>query len=87
MSTHANDVAHVIREAVIAYSAVASTSELHWTPNPEQGFPNRDGRLEFVAVPQDCFRGFRVTVEAITLDEAFALQDDFNEEARRRAAV
>ena len=75
MTVHASDVAVVIREALVAETMVGSVSEWRNTPNPDQGFKNRDGRYELVTIGRDCVRGFRVTIEAIPLEEAFDALD------------
>ncbi len=64
MTVHAGDVALVVQEALGASESVGDLS-LIATPNPTLGFPNRDGRYEYVCAGRDCVRGFHVTVEAI----------------------
>lgn len=79
MTTHASDVAVFIREAIEVCPSVGEPSAFHFEPDPEQSFPNRDGRHEFVVVAQDCFRGFRISVEVLETGEAFRLKDEYDD--------
>lgn len=73
MTIHANDIANTIRKALKdpAYNAQApSQSGILVTPNNENLYPNRDGKLTFDCVSRDYNRAFRITIEAIKVDDA-----------------
>lgn len=72
MSVHGDDIVITIRRALAAPELSAQASmqtDVRIHPNPEQGWKNRDGRLVFDCVGRDWIRAFRVTVEAIEIDE------------------
>lgn len=71
MSIHGDDVVIQIRKGLIAAHLAPSMTDVRHEPNPEQGWPNRDGTLQFDCVGRDCMRGFRVTVEVVDLDEVW----------------
>ena len=72
MSTHASDIAHRIYEALDQWGSVVEVTEPVTTrPNVAQTFPNRDGLIEMAVLPRDHMRSFRVTVEAVALDDYY----------------
>lgn len=77
MSVHASEIVGAIRAALagntedpFVRSVQAPTqSDLIVTPNPDQPWKNRDGKIEFDCVGRDWIRAFRVTVEAIPVQD------------------
>lgn len=69
MSVHASDVAWEVKAALDASGLVGEAEFVSNTPNPDAGFPNRDGSYEYVCQARDCMRGFRITVEAVSFEE------------------
>lgn len=75
MSVHGDDVVMAIRRGLLQYPTCESMTDVRIEPNPEQGWPNRDGRLQFDAVGRDWTRAFRITVEAIPTNKTGYLTD------------
>lgn len=80
MGVHGDDIVRAIRAALageisnpfVASGQATTQSEVRITPNPEQeGWANRDGKLEFDCIGRDWFRAFRVTVEVLPSVNAF----------------
>lgn len=70
MTTHASDVAVVVKDALDASVSLGEAELVSHTSNEDAGaFPNRDGRYEYVVAGRDCVRGFKVTVEAIPFED------------------
>lgn len=59
----------MIRLALAETDTARSQTVVSTTPDPEQGWPNRDGRHVFDVVGRDWFRAFRITVEVVDVDE------------------
>jgi hypothetical protein len=70
MSIHGDDLVLTIRKALADADIARTQSEVRMYPNAENdGWKNRDGRLEFDCIGREWFRAFRVTVEAIPVDD------------------
>jgi hypothetical protein len=71
MGIHGDDVVREIREA-FEKSGNLWCGDVHLHPKPDEtdGWRYRDGKLAFDAVGRDMFRGFRITVEVIPVDDA-----------------
>ncbi len=77
MSTHVNDLAHLIHRLLAEHeggSVRGVTKPAQVTQDPGQGFPNRDGKWQVLAIGNG-FRGFRITIEAIDEHEVYASED------------
>jgi hypothetical protein len=76
MGIHADDILREIRLALTATGTARTQSQVRCYPRslekgetPTNTWRNRDGRLEFECVGRDWFRAFRVTVEAMPVEE------------------
>lgn len=76
MGVHADDVVRTVRDALKVTDMCPTQSEVRIHPRPlaegetpTNTWQNRDGRLEFDCIGRDWFRAFRVTVEALPVDD------------------
>jgi hypothetical protein len=76
MGIHGDDVVLTIRRALKEGETCPTQSEVRMHPRPfaegetaDNTWRHRDGKLVFDCVGRDWFRAFRVTVEAIPVNE------------------
>jgi hypothetical protein len=81
---HANDVAYEMRQALLVSDMSVTPVEITQLGDPANGWPNRDGTQQFLAVcPGSFARGFKVTVEVIDADDVWGA----DELERRRLTI
>lgn len=80
MSTHVNDVAEKIREALAASMTVSDA--VLATPSEDASFPIRDGVWVVCAVGD--VRGFLVIVSPISSEDAYRKIDEIGEQGEAR---